>query len=459
MAVPVIPLRSTLCRRGTAAEGEALRHEAEILAHARHPGVVELVTVTTVDGTTELVTACPDGRSLGELALSLEEIAGVVAALATTVADLHDIGVAHLRLAADAVTVADDGRVVLGGFADAIRVDGSPASWPRHAAARVDDAALGHLLSELLDRCAPAAVVESWETGRWGRPRFMGRGRGVGPSATMRRWAACAAAGTVPSRRLADGLVTGVPTARLPNARRPPAPRRRGGSFGTAGDVPNRAAPGDYPLDDPGGFLCDNPRADAGAMPSEGGGAADEAMERWLANVTPDPPPVERRAGVAPALGAGPAPPSRWPRAFVAAVIAIVAALVFAGVIADGHRRAARRTGAPGCIVGSSAPTCATYEGEVLTTRGAQFAVGQPGDVVAVGRWRCSEATLALLRPQTGEVWVFDRWPVGDEPVVGSPLGRVPDAIGLGMRASGHCDALLAVRRDGATAVLTGARA
>src|SRR6516164_964126 len=203
----------TTSRRATGPDGEALRREAEILERARHPGVVELVAATTLDGATELLIADPRGRPLAELALTLEEVAGVVVALATTVADLHDIGIAHRGLVADAVTVADDGRVVLDGFASAIRLDGSPASWPHHPAARDDDAAVGELLATSLERCAPAEIVARWEQAtRWRLGRKRRRG-GVGPAATMRRWAAWAATGTVLSRRLAAGLATDVPNA------------------------------------------------------------------------------------------------------------------------------------------------------------------------------------------------------------------------------------------------------
>ena len=49
----------TTSRRATGPDGEALRREAEILERARHPGVVELVAATTLDGATELLIADP----------------------------------------------------------------------------------------------------------------------------------------------------------------------------------------------------------------------------------------------------------------------------------------------------------------------------------------------------------------------------------------------------------------
>ena len=59
MTVSVIPAKPSHSRQGAGAEAASLRREAEILAHARHPGVVEMVTVTTHDGATEQVAQQP----------------------------------------------------------------------------------------------------------------------------------------------------------------------------------------------------------------------------------------------------------------------------------------------------------------------------------------------------------------------------------------------------------------
>ena len=199
----------------------------------------------------------------------------------------------------------------------------------------------------------------------------------------------------------------------------------------------------------------DNPRGD-GVAPTAEGHDGDEAIDRWLAPLNADPPPVDRGARVGPS-SVGPPPRSRRPRLFVAPVAAAAVA-VLAGALKDGHRRASLLTGGAGCIAGTNARSCATYHDGILIAAGERFAVGQVGDVPAVGRWNCRDATLALLRPPTGEVWVFERWPVDDEGVAAKPAGRVPNAIRLIVRASDHCDTLLAVRPDGTTPVLTGLR-
>ncbi|MGH9074642.1 MAG: hypothetical protein ACRDZQ_11080, partial [Acidimicrobiales bacterium] len=61
---------------------------------------------------------------------------------------------------------------------------------------------------------------------------------------------------------------------------------------------------------------------------------------------------------------------------------------------------------------------CATlsWADGLLTVRGPgeptlRFAVGQPGDELLVGDWTCQGGeTVALYRPRTGQVFLFDGW-------------------------------------------------
>ena len=87
---------------------ERLRHESARLADARHAGVVALVSWRDVEPAiapgggapvpaAELRTGYA-GEPLTRWTGSLAEVGGVAAAVASTLADLHDIGIVHGRL-------------------------------------------------------------------------------------------------------------------------------------------------------------------------------------------------------------------------------------------------------------------------------------------------------------------------------------------------------------------------
>jgi hypothetical protein len=86
-----------------------------------------------------------------------------------------------------------------------------------------------------------------------------------------------------------------------------------------------------------------------------------------------------------------------------------------------------------------------------------RWAVGQAGDLAAVGDWSCGGArSLAVLRPTTGEVFAFDGWASGEReataPLVaqigGARTVRASDLDGDG------CHELVVERVTGAPAVL-----
>jgi hypothetical protein len=81
---------------------------------------------------------------------------------------------------------------------------------------------------------------------------------------------------------------------------------------------------------------------------------------------------------------------------------------------------------------------------------GGRFQVNEPADPVAVGRWTCRILLPALLRPATGEVWVWDGWPRGRRPVTGQLASQVAGATSLrAVTARPGCDTLLITRRTG----------
>jgi hypothetical protein len=132
--------------------------------------------------------------------------------------------------------------------------------------------------------------------------------------------------------------------------------------------------------------------------------------------------------------------PRRAPAMSSIAVAAVVIAL--AGLV--------RYRPAPRASAATVPVPAMVYRDGALTVAGARYEVGEPGDEAAVGDWGCDgQPTLALLRPATGEVFVFDRW-ADDEDVAARLIGRAPGGVAL---APGRSCAEIEVRRDGAAPV------
>jgi hypothetical protein len=137
-------------------------------------------------------------------------------------------------------------------------------------------------------------------------------------------------------------------------------------------------------------------------------------------------------AGLAAAIRATSAPslPGRRlsPRVLAGAAAAGVLALLVVGVSASADP--ARSETAP--------PPTTTRASRVVERDGQRLVIGKPGDVVVTGRFTCGEELPALLRPSTGEVWVFSSWAAGR----GRSLDTVTGATALGVRRDGSCDRL-----------------
>ncbi len=92
------------------------------------------------------------------------------------------------------------------------------------------------------------------------------------------------------------------------------------------------------------------------------------------------------------------------------------------------------------------------FDRGILEAGAVRYAVGGAGDVVATGDWDCDgHSTLALLKDQSGQVWVFDAWAGPGQSLVARRAGRVERAVALeAVDDDGDgCDELLARRADG----------
>lgn len=433
----------------------------DVLRRAQHPGVAALVEDRDAAAQSGVTLDRHDGPRLGETELTIEEIAGVFAILATTVADLNDLGVQISVVTADGVSLGRDGRPVIVDLAAATTFD--PRATRGGKTLNPDARAVGELLMQTLRRCAPD-VLTGPTTGRW-RRRPPALGQHVTALATA------AARGAIPLRHLADGLVH--PDARLPRPRAVPVETTPRATVGAATVDARAGHPAGDSVDPRAG---DSVAFDAGAPVSAPERGAIETRERG------DPPLFAgnaARQGVKRLLIRGRPVlarlelkrPSAGPwvrRGAIGALTVAGGVLVALGVAAipgapRPHTRLtpagpATPTGTSVCLAVDASGSCtepAAYAAGVLTTPTGRFAVGRPGDVVAAGRWSCGPvATLAMLRPDRGEVWIFPGWPSHGSVLTARLVGRVAQGRQLTAQADGACDALVVTRADSSTVLI-----
>jgi hypothetical protein len=413
---------------GTADEAARLAREAASLELGRHPGVAELVGVDGHGVGAVLLTTHVDGPTLSEVGLlPLEESAGLLASLATTLADLHDLGLVHGAVCPEHVIIGPAGRPVLCSLGYGGRTGQAPGPAPAQCRVFTDpDRAGADTLDPAFDVFGLGALARALAPD-------------PPPGHVLARVAAEATAGARAerprARAIADVLQQEVPAARLPrglmttepNPPRPP-PRvadpldtlrqaqgrghrsRRPGGLRAAAVVPaviavalvaavivvvGNHAPGPDP--DLAAEVA-VPPADAPATP------ADEA---------PSGPPTTRAGYASPSTTTSP------PRRDCPPVTGLLQA----------------DTDGDGC------PDTLHFADGVLESGGRRWSVGRTGDQVATGDWGCQGTrTLALFRPATGEVFRFDGW-AGP----GRDLQAAPVAVVMGGQALRAAD----VDRDG----------
>ena len=408
-----------------------LRRQAELLSVVDVPGVVRLLALDGPPDDPVLVTARVDGPDLSHgPELAVEEVAGLVVEIAGTLADLHDLGVVHGAVMAEHVLLSVDGRPVLCGFGYGARTGEPPVAEPPLPEPAVDPAraggdplspssdvlALGALLHGMLDKAGTATSSQAE----------------VGALRAVAARTSVADADLRPSARaLAEAVRHAAPSARLPG------PARLGSTESSARpqtDTRNtlRAGPALQALRGRGGAnhlplgrRGPNLKAVAGlalaavvlgalvVRAATGGSthprlAADRPVPPPASSpsppeTTPDTTPRPTHAPSPPATGSP--PPPGCPA---------VAGLLTADTDGDGCAEALR------------------WEAGVVQAGDRRWSVGQPGDVAVTGDWSCrGVATLAVLRPSTGQVFVFDGWATRGLDVSAPQAARVEGAFAL----------------------------
>lgn len=407
-----------------------LEREADRLARARHPGVVEVLARHD----DELTLAWAGAETLATARPSVTAAAGLLAAVASTVADLHGLGVVHGRLDPSHVVLDAAGHPRLCGLR-------GPDPDERVPGPADDVLALGELADHLL---GPDAELEPIPDRRWGRRRWAGFHRRALQTLADR------ATDPDPARRptareFARAVAEAVPDAILlpPPEPAPPAPPPEPTPEPEV-EVPIDAEPAE-PLGDP---VRDRSERFLGLRvePARSRERADDPVE-------PRPRRVARPA---------PNPVRHSPRRLIAVASAVAVVVAVGAVVA---LRPDRRPGAspvagptseaPGLVpsptssttppdcgatpVSSSADLdgdgCADpFRVEQTSVRalGRTYEVGRPGDHVQVADWDCDgRSTIGVVRPDTGEVFLFADWDVTDGPVTVRAVDVVDGARSL----------------------------
>jgi tRNA A-37 threonylcarbamoyl transferase component Bud32 len=103
-------------------------------------------------------------------------------------------------------------------------------------------------------------------------------------------------------------------------------------------------------------------------------------------------------------------------------------------------------------VDGDGCPEEIALDGRTAQVGSVAVQLGQEGDLVVLGDWDCDGvATPALLRPSTGEVFVFPEWRL-DAPVEVEAATVVPDATGI-EAGPGGCPAPVVATPAGARTI------
>lgn len=380
-------------RAHTAAERRRLSTEAAILGQLRHPGVVELAS-SHRDAADELATIYAGSITLADYSPpSVGAVAAVMAAVAALLADIHSAGIQHGAVSGDHVIVGAGRRPILCSFSRATRV--TPEGRRRDAEALVA------VMDELLVRC-PAPV------GRADRRDSRALQEAVA------EWSASDGA----SAELAAALAA-LPCAHSraeAQASEPPASE-------DTRTWRDRVPPEGEDIHTPGLLTR--------WWPALAAATAAALVTMWSLSRSAPPPPPTAIFTSEPTAEAPSEPVFTEASACTETCLSCT----------PGEAIAVGGCGTEFAVIGN-----------LVRVDGTWFEAGAPGDVVRVGDWNCDGMpTPAVLRPTTGDVFVFDSW-AGEEggDLELAPAASARGAVGLAAERTGDCDTLVGLDADGA---------
>ena len=400
-----------------AAHAAELEREAELLKRVDHPGVVRFVDLTdAAEGGKALHTEFVSSETWATRPLTdpAERAAGI-AALAALVADLHDLGLAHLHITPSHVLHGEDDRPVLCGltradestpenrYADLVALaalccDESIAKGPLagRLSSLADAARAGRLSARELARKLDQLLVK-----RAPGPQS-GQRRGIGPFDRLRH--APRGSALLRSGRAASGH-------RSPGCRSDGEPACPPLSRQAARLQPKDARAKSRPSHQP-----------AAGPPTQQERSASPARRTRQTPDDRDRPGRHSRLTRTPRRRLEPANNNSIRRQAIGSL-------------------RARRTAS------QLHPVDAAAEVE---HGGRRYAIGVQGDLVATGDWDCDGIpTPAIVRPATGDVVLFEEWPGPDESLSMPVRWTVETPTGVEVLHDNSCDLLRVLTASG----------
>ncbi|MPY96039.1 MAG: hypothetical protein GEV08_24165 [Acidimicrobiia bacterium] len=422
-----------------AEDEERLAREAAVLLHAGVPGVAELIDHDGTPGRSELRARHAGTRTA--LALGgarAASVAGFGAGLATTLAALHARGLSHNAVEASHVLVGPSGEPVLCGLG---HVGGDEERWAGRITFDPSDAGfdpardIGDLVT-LLDDLVGRGT--GWRDA-WPRHRLRRLLREVVATEPDQRPSAAALASTLAA----------FAGSRLPS---------------TAGAGRDDVEGSDDPLDPPTRSFGPSPTRTGTDVPSQGRRRRVAALVAvtalagalTAAAVSAFSGPGAASASARPSTTSAPSTSEAPVPTSSTGAPTDTTALSRDGDVPGGGQGcptdyAAAEAGIPSACAGQL-----SVEGNSVALGSLRWVVGDDGDHLAVSDVDC-DGTIeaALLRPATGELFVFGSWAPPEGPVTATPLRALDHAVGISAGADG-CG-LVATHVDGATSALDAA--